>query len=43
MADVYKQSFKQNYTNNIELSIFNCGWSAALRVRPGVPASATTT
>ena len=25
MADVYKQSFKQNYTNNIELSIFNCG------------------
>ena len=23
MADVYKQSFKQNYTNNIELSIFN--------------------
>lgn len=25
MADVYKQSFKQNYTHNIELSIFNCG------------------
>ena len=25
MADVYKQSFKQNYTNNIESSIFNCG------------------
>lgn len=25
MADVYKQSFKQNYTSNIELSIFNCG------------------
>ena len=25
MADVYKQSFKQNYTNNIELSTFNCG------------------
>ena len=23
MADVYKQSFKQNYTNNIDLSIFN--------------------
>ena len=22
MPDVYKQSFKQNYTNNIELSIF---------------------
>ena len=22
MADVYKQSFKQNYTNTIELSIF---------------------
>ena len=25
MPDVYKQSFKQYYTNNIELSIFNCG------------------
>ena len=25
MPAVYKQSFKQNYTNNIELSIFNCG------------------
>ena len=25
MPDVYKQSFKQNYTSNIELSIFNCG------------------
>ncbi len=25
MPDVYKQSFKQNYSNNIELSIFNCG------------------
>ena len=25
MADVYKQSFKQSDTNNIELSIFNCG------------------
>lgn len=26
MADVYKQSFKQqNYTDNIELSIYNCG------------------
>lgn len=25
MAEVYKQSFKQSYTNNIELSIFNCG------------------
>jgi AraC-like DNA-binding protein len=25
MADVYKQSFKQSYTDNIELSIFNCG------------------
>ncbi len=25
MADVYKQSFKQNYTDNIELSVFSCG------------------
>ena len=25
MADVYKQSFKQNDTNHIELTIFNCG------------------
>ena len=33
MADVYKQSFKQNYTNNIELSIFNCGLE---RCAPGI-------
>ena len=25
MANIYKQSFKQNYTDNVELSIFNCG------------------
>ncbi|MBQ7859055.1 MAG: AraC family transcriptional regulator [Faecalibacterium sp.] len=25
MPEVYKQSFKQNYTDNVELSIFNCG------------------
>ncbi len=25
MAEVYKQSFKQNYTDNVELSIYNCG------------------
>ena len=25
MSGVYKQSFKQNYTDNVELSIFNCG------------------
>ena len=31
MADVYKQSFKQNYTNNIELSIFNCGLQSCER------------
>ena len=43
MADVYKQSFKQNYTNNIELSILTAVWSAVLRGRPGVPASGTTT
>ncbi len=44
MPDVYKQSFKQNYTNNIELSIFNCGLE---RCAPGqtwgAPASGTTT
>ena len=25
MSEVYKQAFKQNYTDNVELSIFNCG------------------
>ncbi len=25
MPEAYKQSFKQNYTDNVELSIFNCG------------------
>ncbi len=25
MPEVYKQSFKQNYTSNVDLSIFNCG------------------
>ncbi len=25
MAETYKQSFKQHYTDNVELSIFNCG------------------
>lgn len=25
MPNVYKQSFKQNYSDNVELSIFNCG------------------
>lgn len=25
MANIYKQSFKQSYTDNVELSIFNCG------------------
>ena len=43
MADVYKQSFKQNYTNNIELSIFNCGLNAVPRARPGAPVSGITT
>ena len=31
MADVYKQSFKQNYTHNIELSI--CGFSDGIHLR----------
>lgn len=26
MSEAYKQSFKQNYTHNVELSIFNCGY-----------------
>ena len=43
MADVYKQSFKQNYTNNIELSIFNCGIERCAPSRPGVLASVTIT
>ena len=25
MPSTYKQSFKQNYTDNVELSIFKCG------------------
>ncbi|MBQ5754738.1 MAG: AraC family transcriptional regulator [Oscillospiraceae bacterium] len=25
MSDVYKQSFKQSYVDNVELSIYNCG------------------
>ncbi|MBU3805360.1 MAG: AraC family transcriptional regulator [Candidatus Fournierella pullistercoris] len=25
MAETYKQSFRQDYTDNVELSIFNCG------------------
>ena len=25
MANTYKQSFKQHYTDNVELSVFNCG------------------
>ena len=25
MANTYKQSFKQNYTDNVEISIYNCG------------------
>ena len=35
MADVYKQSFKQNYTNNIELSIFNCGLELQTTIEDG--------
>ena len=51
MPEVYKQSFKQNYTNNVDLSVFNCGldpsltagWNAAPPAIPGAPASGTTT
>ena len=25
MPTIAKQSYKQNYTDNVELSIFNCG------------------
>ncbi|MEG0878448.1 MAG: AraC family transcriptional regulator [Oscillospiraceae bacterium] len=31
MAGTYKQSFKQNYTDNVELSIFNCGLQSCER------------
>ena len=37
-----KQSYKQSYTDNVELSIFNCGHEYS-RAIPGVPACATTT
>lgn len=43
MADVYKQSFKQNYTNNIELSIFNCGLERCAPGQTWGPASGTIT
>ena len=25
MPEVYKQSFKHNFANNVDLSVFNCG------------------
>ena len=31
MPNTYKQSFKQNYTDNVELSIFNCGLQSCER------------
>ena len=31
MPSTYKQSFKQNYTDNVELSIFNCGLQSCER------------
>ena len=31
MPEAYKQSFKQNYTDNVELSIFNCGLQSCER------------
>ena len=41
MADVYKQSFKQSDTNNIELSIFNCGLELSL-IHISIRLTATT-
>lgn len=38
-----KQSYKQSYTDNVELSIFNCGTSPACRATRGAPVCATTT
>ena len=38
-----KQSYKQSYTDNVELSIFNCGHEYCQPGIPGVPACATTT
>ena len=41
MAELQKQSYKQSYTDNVELSIFNCGHEFC---RPGhtwAPACAT--
>ena len=31
MSNTYKQSFKQSYTDNVELSIFNCGLQSCER------------
>ena len=38
-----KQSYKQSYTDNVELSIFNCGREQCQPATPGVPVCATTT
>ena len=38
-----KQSYKQSYTDNVELSILTAGMNTASRAIPGVPACATTT
>ena len=38
-----KQSYKQSYTDNVELSIFNCGHEYCQPAIPGAPACATTT
>ena len=43
MADVYKQSFKQNYTNNIELPSSIAASNAVLRAKHGGRVSATIT
>ena len=40
MASTYKQSFKQNYTDNVDISIYNCGLQSC---EPGYTWGATIT
>ena len=43
MPEVYKQSFKQNYTNTVDLSVFNCGLARCAPGHTWAPASGTIT
>ena len=42
MANTYKQSFKQNYTDNVEISIYNCGLQSCEAGYTWGPARVTT-